>query len=166
MFIYNPANPFGPLEEPQRAAEEARRLLLIDPPTVRTSPPADTAQLVGLPTWFWITDPWQPKQASATLDTVTSTVVATPTSLTFTLDDGTSFSCDGPGTPYETARDPAGQVSSCTHLFERSGAVTVTATVTYAVHWTANTDPGGDLDDLTRTSTLPLTIEEAQAVIH
>ena len=119
-----------------------------------------------MPTWFWVTDPWQPLQASATLDTVTSTVVATPTSLTFTLDDGTSFTCDGPGTPYDTTRDPADQQSTCTHTFERSGAVVVTATVTYATHWTANTGVGGDLDDLARTTTVPITVEEAQAVIH
>ncbi|MGZ4784652.1 MAG: hypothetical protein ACXV5S_03205 [Acidimicrobiales bacterium] len=165
-FVYDPANPFGPLEAPERAADEARRLLVIAPPNVALSPPATAAQLVGLPTWFWVVDAWQSLQASATLGPVTSTVVATPTSLTFTLDDGTSFSCDGPGTPYDTSRDPADQQSSCTHTFERSGHAVVTATVTYATHWTANTGVGGDLDDLTRTTTVPVTVEEAQAVIH
>ena len=165
-FVYNPANPFGPLEQPERAADEARKLLPLDPPAVNTSPPATATQLVGLPTWFWIADPWEPLQASATLDTVTSTVIATPTTLSFTLDDGTSFSCDAPGTPYDTTRDPAGQHSTCTHTVERNGHATVTATVTDAVHWTATIGPGGDLDDLTRATTIPLTIQEAQALIN
>ena len=112
------------------------------------------------------TDPWQPLQASATLDTVTSTVVATPTSLTFTLDDGTSFSCDGPGTPYDPTRDPADQQSDLHPHLRASRPVVVTATVTYTTTWTATTGAGGDLDDLTRTTTIPITVEEAQALIH
>lgn len=166
IFVYDSANPFGPLEAAERAADEARKLLPLHPPNVELSPPASAAQLVGLATWFWVTDPWEPLRASATLDTVTSTVVATPTSMTFTLDDGTAFSCDGPGTPYDTTRDPAEQQSDCTHTFERSGSTLVTATITYATSWTATTGVGGDLDDVTRTTSLPLTIREAQAVIR
>ncbi len=166
IFVYDPANPFGPLEAPERAADEARKLLPLGPPNVGLSPPANATQLVGLATWFWVTDPWQPLQASATLDTVTSTVVATPKALTFTLDDGTSFSCDGPGTPYDPTRDPADQQSACTYTFERSGSTSVTATITYGTTWTATTGVGGLLDDVTRASSIALSIEEAQAVIH
>ncbi len=154
------------MEAPERAAEEARRLLPLGPPNIGVSPPANATQLVGLATWFWVTDPWQPLRASATLDTVTSTVIATPKALTFTLDDGTIFTCIGPGTPYDTSRDPAEQHSDCTHTFERSGTAAVTATITYATTWTATTGAGGNLDDVTRTTTLALTVEQAQAVIH
>ena len=48
IFVYDPANPFGPLEAPERAADEARKLLPLGPPNVGLSPPADAAQLVGL----------------------------------------------------------------------------------------------------------------------
>ena len=166
IFQYDPGNPFGPLEAPERAADEARKLLPLGPPNVELSPPVGATQLVGLATWFWVTEPWQPLQASATLDTVTSTVVATPRTLTFTFDDGTTFTCDGPGTRYDTTRDPADQQSDCTHTFERAGSTVVTATITYATAWTATTGVGGTRDDLTRTTTIPIVIAEAQAVIH
>lgn len=166
MFVFHPGNPFGPLELPERVAAEARKLLPLDPPDMALSPPATGSQLVGLPTWFWVTDAWQPLQASATLDGVTATVIATPTSLTFAFADGTTLACDGPGTPYDPTRDPADQQSACTRTFERRGTEVVTATITYATRWTANTGAGGELDDVLRTSTLPITIQEAQALIR
>ena len=166
FFVFDPANPLGPLDVPARSADEAIKLLLIDPPALRLSPPVGTAQLVGVPTWLWVADTWVPRQASATLGGVTATVTAVPRSIAWDLGDGTVVTCDGPGTPYDPARSPADQHSDCTFTFQRRGPRSVTATVTYETGWTATTGEAEPLDDITRATTVDVAVIEAQALIR
>ena len=166
IFVFDPANPLAGLDVPARAADEARKLLVIAPPAIRLSPPVGSSQLVGVPTWLWIDDPWTPIQASATLDGVTATVTAVPQSITWDLGDGTSITCEGPGTPYDTTRSPADQRSDCTFTFQRRGPRTVTATVTYVTGWTATTGDAEPLDAITRAAAVPVAVVEAQALIR
>jgi hypothetical protein len=42
----------------------------------------------------------------------------------------------------------------------------VTATVVYTIGWVASTGPGGDLGELTRSTTVPVRVMEAQALIR
>jgi hypothetical protein len=166
VFVYDPADPFGGLDAPERAADEARKLLPLAPPAIELSPPAATPQLVGVTTWLWLGDPWQPLQASAELGGVTSTVTARPTAVRWDLGDGTTITCAGPGTPYDISRSPASQHSTCTHTFQRRGQFAVTATVTYETTWTASTGDAGALGPVARTATVAITVNEAQALIR
>jgi hypothetical protein len=87
------------------------------------------------------------------------------------MGDGTTVSC-GPGSAYDPARPPADQGSDCTHVYGRAstglpgGAYSVSATVTYEVGWSSSTGSGGSLGGLTRTTTVPVTVTEAQALIR
>jgi hypothetical protein len=166
IFVFDPAEPLARLDLPARAADEARRLLAIAAPTVRLSPPATVPQLVGVQTWLWIDDPWVPQQASATLDGVTATVTATPTTVTWALDDGTSVACDGPGTRYDDSRPAAEQSTDCSLVFGRAGRSVLHATVRYATSWTATTGDGEALEPVTRTTDVPVDVVEAQALIR
>jgi hypothetical protein len=171
-LYFDPANPFGGIAAAERALAEARQRLDPPAPTLVLSPPASGFQLVGVPSWFWVDDPWVPSTASATLAGVTSTVTATPISVAWETGDETTFDCDGPGVAYDANRPAAGQHSDCTHTYIRSsrraadGRYTVRATVTYTVVWEATTGAGGPLDDITRASTADVRVEEAQAVIE
>ena len=164
---YDPADPLGGVLAAERAAAIARERLPLPDPDLHTSPPADTAHLVGVPTWYWITDPWTPRQASATLGGVTATVTAAPTRLHLDTGDGHQLSCDDAGTPWQPDT-----TSTCTHTYQRSsrhtptGRYPLTATVTWTTTWTATTGETGDLEPLTRTTTLELHIQEAQATIN
>lgn len=166
IFVFDPANPLGPLDVPARAADEAIKLLVIDPPTVRLSPPVGVPQLVGVPTWLWVDDPWVPRQASAMLGGVTATVTATPMSVTWDLGDGSTVTCPGPGTAYDPSRSPGDQHSDCASTFQRRGSHAVTATVTYATGWTATTGEAEPLDEITRATTVAVDVIEAQALIR
>jgi hypothetical protein len=166
IFVFDPADPLGGLDLPARAAEEARKLLAIAPPVMRLSPPLGTPQLVGVPTWLWIDDPWVTLRASATLGGVTATVTATPTSVVWDLGDGSTVTCDGPGTAYDQARVPEAQQTDCAHIFQRNGLHPLTATVTYTTGWTATTGDAEPLDPITRSSTTTITVNEAQALIR
>jgi hypothetical protein len=172
MVLWDPATPFGPMFAGADSAAEARNAIPLPSPAISTSPPLGRAQLVGIATWLWIDDPWVPLTASATLGGVTATVTATPVEVEWQAGDGTSaFVCAGPGVAF--APDHPDQVPTCSHTYtDRStvdhpdGTFALTATVTYEVAWTATNGEAGDLEPLTRTSTVPIVVHEAQAVIE
>jgi hypothetical protein len=169
LSTFDPGDPFGGIAATERALEEARRMLDLPVPSPGLNPPG--AQLVGVPTWLWVDGPWQPASATASVGAVSATVTARPTGVEWDMGDGTTETC-GPGTPYDTARAPSAQHSDCTHVFTHSstartgGTYAVTATVTYDVDWTASTGGGGPLGSLTRSATVPVTVQEAQALIR
>ena len=166
IFVFDPANPVPGIDDPAQAAANAVRRLPLHPPEVRLSPPLNARQLVGLPTWLWVAGPWRPLHASASLGGVTSTVTATPTTVTWRLDAGTTVTCHGPGTAYDPSRPAGSQHSDCTLLFEVAGTFRLTATVTYAANWTSSTGDTGGLGDLTRATAVTVRVEQAQALIH
>lgn len=167
---YNPGVTPQVLVDTARQRAEAQ----LDPPdpTMRTNPPAGD-QLVGVPTWLWIDDPWQPVSATATVGPVSSTVTATPRDVRWDLGDGNTITCDGPGRAYDLTKDPASQQSDCAHTYTHrstvrgpSAAYGLRATVTYGVTWTATTGQNGNLGTISRSSTVNLIVREAQALIR
>ncbi|MDZ7733736.1 MAG: hypothetical protein U5R31_12270 [Acidimicrobiia bacterium] len=69
------------------------------------------------------------------------------------------------------AYEPARTESDCTHTYQRSsrhepdGTYAAEATVTYEITWSATTGEGGDLGTLARSTTIPVTVQEAQALV-
>jgi hypothetical protein len=166
VLVFDPADPLPHLDEPAQAAAQALARLDLPSPAVATNPSTGTAQLVGLPTWLWLTD-WATRQASATLDGVTSTVTAVPIRTTWTSSpEDQTLTCPGPGTPYRTDRPVDAQSTDCSILFEDAGTHHLTATVTYTVTWSATTGDNGPLDPITRTTTVAVAVDQAQALIR
>ncbi len=166
VFTFDPADPLPGLDDPAQAAAQALSALPLPAPTISASPPLGSPQLVGVPTWLWVTD-WATRQATATLDGVTATVTARPVRTDWSASpSGSQVTCDGAGTRYDPARPPDAQSSTCTLLFETAGAQQLTATVTYAITWSASTGDGGQLDPLTRTATQAMIVDQAQALIN
>jgi hypothetical protein len=168
LRAFDPADPLAGLAAVERSRDEARRLLDLPLPEPALNPPG--AQLVGVPSWLWLAE-WQEAEATASVGAVTSTVRARPARVTWDLGDGTTLTCDA-GTAYDASRPPAAQSSDCTHVFTRDsravagGAYEVTATVTYEVSWEASTGAGGALEEVTRTTTVPVVVQEAQALVR
>jgi hypothetical protein len=100
-----------------------------------------------------------------------ATVVATPTKVLWDPGDGSpAVECDGPGRPWEPADGSA--TPDCGHTYtvrstidDPQGTYRLRATITYAVSWTATNGDGGDLDPISATTTVPLTVHEIQAMI-
>lgn len=159
LFLLGFAPPSG-----ADAAALAAASLTVGVPDVATSPPAAGIQLVGVPTWFWVDDA-TPVGASASLPGVSATVTATPGTLHLDLGDGTTIACPGRGNPYDPGRSSKGQETDCSHTYDRHGDLTVQATLDWAVTWTATTGESGTLPTISRSTTLPLHVEEAQAVV-
>ena len=154
-FFFFPDAPGGPVIDPWVVARQVR----ITPPApeIRTSP-ALGDHLVGMTAWYWV-DRWQTQSRSVSAGGVTVTVQAVPATLTIDPGDGTgTFTCVNPPA-YGSAAS-----STCTHVYEQSGNVTATATLTYNTSFTSNVGAGGPLGTIQPTATAQLTVSEAQAI--
>ncbi|MGH8997061.1 MAG: hypothetical protein ACRDYB_13715 [Acidimicrobiales bacterium] len=127
---------------PVALSQQAVRQLGLSSPVVEMAPPDGAPQLVGVPTWLWI-DPaaWKALSASASAGPVTTTAVATPAKVVFSMGDGGTVTCDGPGTPYDP-QDP-GATTNCSYTWPGPGSFSVTATVYWSVTWSATGASGG-----------------------
>ena len=160
-------DPFSGLAAAERATDEALAALDVPTPTVAMSPPAGVDHLVGLDTWFWLTN-WAAASATATLGATSSTVTITPQTITYAFGDGTpDLTCTGPGTPYTP-----GGVTDCGHRWITRSTTTnpnattdITATITWQTTWAATTGQTGDLGTLTSSTTTAVRVLEAQAVV-
>lgn len=158
----------APTASPIDLAQVARRQLALPPPDLRTSPTGE--QLVGLPTWLWI-DPaaWRPRTQTVTVPGASVTAIATPRAVSWSLGDGGTIDCTGPGTPYAKGGDPRAPSPTCGYLFRRSSAASpgevfrIAATIHWTVTW-SGAGESGTFDDLTSTGAVSLRVAESQTV--
>jgi hypothetical protein len=166
FMIYDPADVLGDLAAEPRAIDAALASLDLPTPTIATSPATDL--LVGLDTWLWVDTAWAGTGATAQVGATAATVTATPVRVHWDLGDGTTLTCDGPGTPYR-----AGTTPTCAHTYryrstvdDPHGTYTVTATVDWQAAYSTTLGGAGDLGALTTTATTTVRVLEAQSVIH
>lgn len=88
-----PAAP-GPVPDPAALARQAYDQLRLPSPAIRLSPAG--RQLVNLPTWLWLDHAgWGAASATAAVPGESVTATAVPTSVTWSLGDGSSITCVG-----------------------------------------------------------------------
>jgi hypothetical protein len=165
----------APQPTPAQLAQTAHNQLRLPSPQIETNPADD--QLVSLPTWLWLDrSQWHAVSATASVPGVSVTAVARPTLVVWTMGDGSSVTCNGPGTPYGTAGPrasasdrPKGASPDCGHTYRSSSAgqpdsaYPVSATVHWTVTW-AGAGQSGVFPDLTTTSTAAFRVAESQAL--
>ena len=171
------AAPPSPAVDPAVLAQQAENSMRLPSPQIETNP--STQAIVNLPTWLWLDQgTWNPESVSASVGTVTATATATPEQVQWTMGDGGSVVCTGPGTPYQPSIPAASQTTDCSYTYSRSSAgepsatgnpndagFPVTATITWGVTWAAQGAPGGGvLSPLTTFSSTSLPVEQIQSV--
>ena len=170
--------PPAPQVDPEDLARIARDNMVIDNPIVDRNPKVtavDQATLVGLPTWFWVTNPASVGGATGTrtiraeVGPVWAEVVATTGGLTITSPAG-GRSCAP--TVASTAYSPgASDAAGCTIAFSRAsvgyaGGYPVDASTAWTATWTGSGGAGGQLDGLARTTTVNVPVAESQALVQ
>ncbi len=161
VLFFDPGDPLAGMGGAERARDQALASLVLPEPTIELSPPRDAEHLVGLPSWYSVATPWTTDDESASLGGVTSTVTATPVAVSWDPGDGSDvIVCSGPGDAWVAGEDP-----TCGHTYTDSGTFTLTAMIEWDVAWQATTGVGGPLAPLTTTSTWPVTVRQAQAVL-
>lgn len=151
-------------------ANQALASVQIAPPAIRTSPSESGRLYVQVPTWLWLESSWwQPYEATAQAGRVWSTVTVRPVLASWSMGDGKTVPCAGPGVPWTPGAPEGG--SDCTHIYRRAsvgnggGNYSMTVTVTLEVTWTSNAPGGGGtLPDIARISALEVEVGEIQAV--
>jgi hypothetical protein len=169
VFIPNgqPGPGAAPLPSPAQLAQMARSQLRLPTPTIAANPPGE--QLVNLPTWMWLSSGWGPVSATASVPGVSVTAVATPTSVSWSMGDGSTVNCTAAGTPFQPGTDPTAPSPDCGHTYHTSSASQATQafSVTATVHWTvtwSGAGQGGTFPDMTTTGNAAFRVAESQAL--
>ncbi len=148
----------------------ARAKLDLATPDVHTSPPRNNPSLVSIPVWFW-TDA-TPTQTTASIPELSATLTATPTTTEIHISgatgnattDHTTLQCQGTGTPYDPRHHHPTATSDCSHTFDWNATFTIDITTEWNLTWTATNGQRGTLPPQRRTTTIPLTVQQAQAI--
>ncbi len=162
---------------PSALAVQAADSLTLPSPVINLNP--SSFSVVNLNSWLWI-DPqaWHSFSATATAGSVTANTVAVPDTVSWSMGDGNTVVCGGPGTPYQPAISDEGQTTDCSYTYLESsagqpsvngdpnnGAFDVTATVTWTVSWSATgAVGGGSLPPLHTSSSVPVRVEQVESV--
>lgn len=134
------------------------------------SPRAAGTYTVGVPMWMWVKQSattYGPNTASASAGGVTVSATAKVSKIVWEMGDGTSVTCDGPGTPYTSSRGMA-RSPDCGHVYSKTsasaagGRFPVTATSTWTIDWQG----GGQAGQLTevRQTDVQAAVGEVQVV--
>lgn len=155
------AGPVSPVALARRALDR----LALGSPGIEMAPPASRAQLVGVSSWLWL-DPssWRVRSATASVGPVRATATARPSRVVWDLGDGHTLSCPGPGVPYDP--NAPNRSTYCSYRWPAPGRFRVTATVYWAVTWTATGAPGGGTLGVQAgpASVVRVQVEESQAI--
>nr|WP_221378323.1 hypothetical protein [Actinoplanes polyasparticus] len=158
-----------PSVSPEILARRARAKLRLPEVTIRMNPPGD--QLVNLPIWLALSPAsWRPQSATASVPGVSVTATARPVQVAWSMGDGTTRTCEGPGTVWSAGTDPKAVSPDCGHVYRRSsagasgGAYTVAATVRWEVTW-VGAGQSGTVPGLETTGRVQTRVQESQAVV-
>jgi hypothetical protein len=157
----------APAPSPAELAQLAYKQLRLPTPTIAANPAGE--QLVNLPTWMWLAGGWAPVSATASVPGVSVTAVAKPTSVSWSMGDGSSVTCTGAGAPFVAGTDPSASSPDCGHTYRTSSAgqpdqaFPVIATVHWTVTW-AGAGQGGVFPDMTTTGNAAFRVAESQAL--
>lgn len=121
-----------------------------------------TTSVVGVQTWLWLQGGWSSRSATASVPGLSATVTAQPTSVVWNMGDGEQTVCDGPGKEWDPNQPNA--TTDCSYTYPVAGQFTVTVTVNFRTTWSASDGTAGQLGTITGRTTVPVTVDEIQAV--
>ncbi|MBA0049766.1 hypothetical protein E0L36_02255 [Streptomyces sp. AJS327] len=100
--------------------------------------PGHAFQVVQVPTWLWLArSSWRPVSESAAVGGVSVTATARPRRAVWSMGDGSSVICEGPGTPYSARTDGMEPSPDCGYTYRSAsgGRFLVTVRVIWDVFW-------------------------------
>lgn len=153
---------------PEALARAAYGRLRLPVPVIVVSPVGD--QLVYLPTWLAVSGgSWGLRSASASVPGVSVTATASPVRVVWSLGDGSTVVCAGPGSVYSASVSPGAVSPTCGHTYQHAssarpgGVYRLTATVQWTVTW-SGAGRHGVFPGLATTSLRLVRVREAPAV--
>ena len=145
--------------------DQAMANLDVDVPVGFVSPVGGVT-LPNIETWFWV-ERGGVQVRSASAGGVSASVRSVLVGVVFGVGDEGVVECVGGGTPFDVGRSARVQRSGCVHVFNGpSRDVVVDVTATWRVSWSASDGSSGVLGDVSRSSSLPLRVQEKVTVIR
>lgn len=163
-----------PATSPQTVADEAYKRMVMPSPQIVMTPAVDATQVVSLPIWLQITPrSWVPQSTTVSAAGVSLTMNAVPVSAVWSMGDGTTVTCRGPGAPYPAVRpkDPMAASPDCGHAYTApseslpQGSYPVSVTTHWKVTWSTTTGVSGAEPDLAAVASTRLRVAEIQALV-
>jgi hypothetical protein len=176
-WIPDQAPAAAPTVTPYEVALQAEASIHLPEPTTATDPSSEA--VVNLPTWLWIgASGWHAYSVGASVGSVSAVAVATPLSVSWSMGDGQSVICAGPGTPFNSGRPALEQSTNCSYDYPvtsageassdgdpNDGSFAVTATVTWSVTWSSvGAAGGGNLPTLFTSSGFRLRVGQVESI--
>ncbi|WP_239070634.1 hypothetical protein [Amycolatopsis sp. SID8362] len=152
-----------PQVSPAELAEQAISEMGLSAPDIRLAPPAGSPHgaTIGFPVWMWTARREAtvgPVTRTASAGSVTVTATATLAKIDWSMGDGSTVSCPGPGT--EFTDDRAGQPSpTCGHVYRAlvgGGVAGIDATSRWEIRWSGGGQSAFRTMALTSSARLPV----------
>lgn len=149
-----------PPPDPEQLARRAVARMQLKPITIGIVPKddPDSVGLVGMPIWLWAEDPGDqtigPISRSVSEGGYTVTATAEVERIRWSMGDGETQTCTGPGTPYKLAYGIR-ESPDCGYRFKTQGEFTVTARSDWLVRWSG----------IGETGTFSLTLSESTQIV-
>lgn len=148
---------------PAELGEQAISEMGLSAPDILLAPPADSPHgaTIGFPVWMWTARREAtvgPVTRTASAGAITVKATATLAKIDWSMGDGMTVSCPGPGT--EFADDLAGQASpTCGHVYRdlvAGGVARINATSRWEIRWSGGGQSAFRTMALTSSAQLPV----------
>lgn len=171
-WVWLPGEPDIVVIDPVTLAYRAVALMQLAPPLVKSAPGVGQVGLVNMPVWFWVDkteNTWGPIVRSASVPGLSVTATAHVKAVNWSMGDGNTIRCEGPGTPYTQARGVKDS-PDCGHRYKKTSrelpkcVYPVTATAQWDITWQSTLGDTGQIS-LTQEAGTQLRIGEAVPVL-
>lgn len=157
--VIPPGGAGGPGITGAQLARQAFSSFQVTTPVPQFSP---SRSVVGVETWLWLDQGWSSRSATASVPGLSATVTAEPSRVVWDMGDGDQTVCNGPGKAWDPNQPSA--TTYCSYTYPVAGHFTVTVTVYYSTRWSASNGTAGQLGAITGRTSVPVTVNEIQAV--
>lgn len=171
-WVWLPGEPDTVVIDPVTLAYRAIATMNLAPPLLKTAPDTDQIGLVNMPVWMWVTkteNTWGPIVRSASVPGLSVTATAQVKAINWSMGDGTTIRCDGPGTPYDESMGIKDS-PDCGHRYAKTSKklptckYSLTATAQWEITWQSNLGDTGEIST-TQEAATQLRIGEAVPVL-
>lgn len=171
-WVWLPGKPDTVVVDPVTLVYQAIASMDLAPPLIKTAPDAGQIGLVNMPVWMWVTkseNTWGPIVRSASVPGLSVTATAQVKAINWSMGDGKTVRCEGPGTPYSKAMGTKAS-PTCGHRYVKTShklphcKYPVTAVAQWDITWQSTLGDNGQIS-MTQQATTQLRIGEAVPVI-
>ncbi|HEU4945956.1 MAG TPA: hypothetical protein VFT31_02275, partial [Kribbella sp.] len=171
-WVWLPGPPDTVVTDPLTLAYEAIAKMQLAAPQIGTAPGPGAIGVVNMPVWMWVTkseNTWGPIKRDASVPGLTVTATAQVKAVTWTMGDGHTIRCEGPGTPYQKTYGIKDS-PTCGHHYRKTSRqqpsckYAVTARADWQITWQSTLGDTGQLTMIRQAAT-QLRIGEARPVL-